>query len=180
MTSRYKTIAWKIIDLYQGPILRMFKLMKYKIQGGYPCEGCSNKVRFKNFEVSGPVGPLGTQLMLVNTGKLYCPRCLHDKIEEYFLRSDDVLLGKCDATGEDGILTIKIVWGSDELSKELGIDLRFGTSWWNGFNISRDAFKELLMETGYVKTSMIYHKTGLIEYSDGLILADKQTVKDYN
>lgn len=185
MTSKYsifKRFDWWFSDNVRRPIKTVYLRLKYKIAGGYPCANdyCDNKLRFKTFQVSGTIGPNKTRMLLSNSGKLYCPHCLDYEIEEYFERTTDFKIGTCDATGEHNVKTIDIVWGHEGLGKKLGIDLRFGTHWWNGFNISYPAFQELLRETGYLETNVIrVGKDGTYKCSDGVILADKQSVKEY-
>lgn len=131
-----KEITIKIPTKYD--IKRWFEIIKFKINGGFKCTECSqrlffNSVRIEKFSVHGE------KFLFHNySKKLLCPSCIQKEINQ---NADKIFNKKetCDWCKEKK-LTTAIISKLDY--PELNLDIRFGSRWWNGHYICQDCMNE--------------------------------------
>lgn len=147
----------------------LWKTGLYKVSPDH-CHICGRRVNFKGSEFEGTSH--GKRVMLMNfAAKPICNHCTADKIGKYYDQST-LDVAKCDCCGEyarvaGGIPDFTSKFNLDEhvyeanraLAKRLGLDVRYGMAWWNGFSICRNCVDEAL-RTGYARSSVISHWRG--------------------
>lgn len=166
----------------------------YNIRGGFRCSICGAKhLRFNGGQAESKVRNAVTgkdvRMLIQWHGRdgLVCPVCANKAIVEVFenyfhsptgldASLDGAHIGTCHFTGEKNIPVIKIIWGN---TNSLGIDIRFGAEWWNGFCASYAA-----LETGILNctmnSSMSSYISGKKYYCSGKYITDKtQTFMDF-
>lgn len=149
-----------------------------KFKGGYDCACCGNKIPLKYTEIEGMVNNRRVAIS-VHMNAMYCKKCLLNKIESYFKMAkiysknnigktmSGIMKDKCDVFGNERYVIHGIMPYSNELAQKLDLDIRICLEWWNGFKISEQVFRTLLlMPSGRYKTSFIVHKNGKPYYCD--------------
>lgn len=153
-------VTWFLGDMKRD-FKKFLKRVEYHINGGYECECCGAKIPIHFSELRGFVN--GKRMMMsVHSDKIFCKTCLREKIEIYFQTQDE-----CGNSDEDVYIaddciingtpcffypeitrTVKTIsnFGDNKLADELGLDIRFGSGWWNGHYASLRAFQEFLMD----------------------------------
>lgn len=155
-----------------------FRQAVHTFNGGYTCEDCGAKYAIDGYTIDGRVND--NRMMFVNySAGQTCPHCLYLDIKEYFETSkiekdkyNSLHIGKCDFTGIKGKVT-RIVF--KDQSKH-GLNIRFGSNYWNGSYAGLEAFRILLTETGEMKTS--FHVKGSKYRDKNGVVSGPQNVKD--
>lgn len=176
----YKRIEWAMSDFWRFQIVRRASQLKYFVNGGHVCSVCESRVKFINYTVEGPVGDEHTKMIFSNSGKKFmCPHCIANRIDYYFFLNDKVLKrGRCAFTGKLNVPVIDIIWGTDN---DMGLEVRFGGNWWNGHYACKEAFVELLTQSGYVRTDRLKYDEKMKRwfYTDGIFTGTDQPVTEF-
>jgi hypothetical protein len=182
MHKKLDIYKWRAKDMWRK-FKRTVNRAKHYINGGYSCQ-CGRKYQLAGYMVEGDVN--GRRMLFENHGKPdLCPLCVDERIGKFFETtkvgkknhySSGPFLGTCDFTKKKNVPVVRIIWGTDN---NLGLDVRFGAEWWNGFQASREAFGILLTETGKMKTSYITMSKKEVLFRDRNGVGSKgQLVKD--
>jgi hypothetical protein len=154
----------------KNSIRSFFARLKYRWNGGYKCHCCSTLIPIHYHHIESEVN--GERIIISNNSKhLYCAYCLGTKIESYFRYSEQLAplhVNECDWMHRPA-KTIRIIWGTDPIAKQLGLDVRFGGRWWNGHNACQEAFARALIHSeGSYMTSVWVHdkKSGKMKMID--------------
>ena len=143
---------------YKNQWRALWKTVLYKIWPDH-CHVCGVRVNFKGNEFEGTAH--GHRLMLSQYAKEpICGHCLAEKIKQYYAQAA-LKISKCDCCGEVKRVTAGIVDVNDYLNlgdedhlnnkavaKSLDLDVRYGMSWWNGFDLCQDCICEMLSQNG--------------------------------
>lgn len=161
--SMYTNIKWLIKDAVHS-VKKFFYRMKYRLNGGYVCHDCGATIPIYYSELRSVVN--GRVFMISNHSKhLVCHHCLAEKIDTYFANAelDEVECNWFPASTE----TVGIIgqhFGSKQnrdLAKDLDIDIRFGSVWWNGHYACNYAFQTALL------SDKLKYSTGFSKYKNG-------------
>jgi hypothetical protein len=135
-----------------------FNRMLYRWNGGYKCHGCGALIPIHYHHIESEVN--GERIIISNNSKhLYCAYCLGTKIESYFRYSEQLAplhVNECDWLHRPA-KTIRIIWGTDPIAKQLDLDVRFGGRWWNGHNACREVFAQALIHSEVSYMTGVFH-----------------------
>jgi hypothetical protein len=141
--------------------------IRYRINGGWRCPDTGIVVPFRgnNTVIEGNVS--GTKMMLsYYSDHTYAPHALFERIRKYFeLTTPSEAV--CSFTRKFSPCISTISKFDDQLAKDLDLDIRFGSTWWNGHQASLEAFRTLLLETGEIKSNVISVQDGQALYNVG-------------
>lgn len=156
---------WIAMDSWRE-VKNFFVRMKYHYNGGYLCHECNAKIPIYYSEISSYANH--KYMLISNHGNhLYCPHCLAEKLDAFMLAAD-LDDEKCDWYPASN-KTIGIIgqhFGSiknQALAIDLDLNVRFGSSWWNGHHASRNAFLAALL------SDKLSYSTGMSNYINGKV-----------
>lgn len=169
-----KNIKWNFLDVSRA-MKNFFVRLKYRFNGGYICSECGVTIPIYYTELHSYAN--GKRMIISNSGKeLICPHCLGEKIETFFANAD-LDSDKCDWY-PDSTKTLGIIgkhFGSQknqDLAEDLGLDIRFGSSWWNGYHACNYAFQTALM------SDKLEYGTGFSKYDgEKIFTVDRYGIK---
>lgn len=151
-------------------ISRKVTLLKIMSSGGYKCNQCGCSLPGHWTEIHSEVN--GKKFMLSNYvyDELICASCLATRIDAWFALSspDKITAEPCYWYPKQKITTNIIIKFKDQAAKDLNIDIRFGHSYWNGWNASNAAFHDALVNNKKMRytTSVMSHENGKLLYVD--------------
>lgn len=173
-------IKWKILRSWWRAKSYVHTVYHF-FNRGYSCEECGKKYSLAGYNVEGVVND--KRMIFSHTSKQnICPHCLSQKIEQFFLfakagnnKHDGVYWGECEFTGKRAKVMRISPYTSGTLSP--GLNIRFGSNYWNGSVACSDAFRILLTEAGTMVTPYHAGKRGYCQDKNG-VRAKPQHVKD--
>ncbi len=132
----------------------------YKIRGGFRCSCCGVIIPTAGHTITS-TAPFGKRFIFQSYhSKPRCATCTMEKISAYFSRAPileaDYSLGRCglewaecDWSHRRALCIDSIFKFNNDLAQELDLDIRFGSSWWNGHKISEYALESCIMQGEY-------------------------------
>lgn len=148
----HKRIKWWLIDT-KNALKRAYNRFKYKVNGGYACSCCGALLPVYYDSIESKSNGISIMISNSSNGKLFCPKCLSEKIETYFKMAPGIdsaghmISTSCMCNWNPKEAEITIPWimeHESDLAKSLGLDIRFGGNWWNGHHACLLTFREAL------------------------------------
>lgn len=173
-SSMWKNIKWNFIDA-KREVKNFFVRMKYHYDGGYLCHECGVTIPIYYSDMDSVVN--GKRFMISNYGDhLYCPHCIAERIDAFMIAAD-LDDHPCDwyPTNHKTIGIIGKHFGTKQnqaLAEDLGLNIRFGCSWWNGHQASRHALLTALL------SDKLTYRSSMSTYKDGkVVMVDRYGIE---
>lgn len=171
--SLKENIRWNTLDTSRR-VKNFLVRLKYWYNDGYLCDECGVRIPIYYSEIHSVVN--GKPMVISNcSDKLYCTHCLAEKIDTYFANAE-LESHACYWFPESTKTVDSIGLHSEheknyDLAKDLELNVRFGSGWWNGHYACNYAFQTALF------SDKLKYRTGLSKYEDGkTIMVDRHGI----
>lgn len=145
----------------------------YHLNGGYDCDSCGVKLPIHWTVLETEVN--GKRMIISNyssSGQLYCAHCLAEKVESYFSTFPDTEEDIDYWTKKKDQCLTYISSFDDENAKQLDLDMRWGSNYWNG----HPATKSTLLR-GFHSDKVQYRTEVMSNSKNGFVYIDKNGIK---
>jgi len=132
--------------------IRWFKILRFKLTGGFSCKMCGTKNNFRSMQFNSKVN--GKSLIWHNHTNDICPACTELEMDDH---SDIVYNNEtCACDWCDEVKLTATFIKHDEMESFV----TFGSNHWNGHNICQDCMSEGIANRGPIYSSHSKHKNG--------------------
>lgn len=166
-------MKYALIDMKRD-LMRAFNRLKYWYNGGYICTGCGAKIPIHYTHIQSSVNGKRVLLSNYHPDHFLCAHCIAERISLYFA-SFPVYSGCPDDWTGVNEKTINGIFSYAGASNSLlryaydvlGLDIRFGSAWWNGHYATESTLVKALTsnEVAYC-TSVLAMKDGVYQMID--------------
>jgi len=139
---------------------RWFKILKFKVTGGFSCTDCGAKTKFDHVHFEADIN--GKRFMLENHNAGQCPECTKDELNEYAVKVYNIKTVECNWCKEVKPTT---TWLRDP---DIKSRICFGEHWWNGHHICQDCMNEGFVRRGETFSSITNRINGQTYYINEL------------
>lgn len=134
---------------------RWWEIIKFKVRGGFVCEGCGSKTFFDQVEISHTYKDKGFLFGTHNWGENYCTSCVQQEIDDnathIFIEHKN-----CDWC-ESGTPTVHFY--NYHPTDDVRVKFTFGMNSWNSANICQPCMHWALEEGKGHESSSMYKMT---------------------